>query len=302
MAAEVELALDARAELGEGPSWDPATRHLIWVDITAELVHRFDPASGEDQRFEAGQPVGAAVPTSDGRLTLAVSDGFAFLDPATGALERIADVEVDLEDTMMNDGKCDPAGRLWAGTKDAKGSRPLGSLYQLGVDRRPERILTGLTVSNGLGWSPDRTTMYFIDSPTQRIDTFDFDLDAGAISNRRTLVEIPKAWGLPDGMTVDEDGFLWVAFWGGSAVRRFDPSGGVASLVEFPVSQVTSCAFGGEGLSDLYVTTARDGLSETQLAGQPLAGGVFRLPTSVRGQNPHPFASSRRTPNDTGTA
>jgi len=188
---EVELALDARAELGEGPSWDPETGRLIWVDITAEVVHWFDPASGHDQRFEVGQPVGAAVPASDGRLALAVSDGFAFLDPPTGGIERIADVEVDLADTMMNDGKCDPAGRLWAGTKDAVGSRPLGSLYRLGADRRPERILTGLTVSNGLGWSPDRKTMYFIDSPTQRIDVFDFDLAGGEIANRRTLVEIP---------------------------------------------------------------------------------------------------------------
>jgi sugar lactone lactonase YvrE len=286
---EVELALDARAELGEGPSWDPARRRLIWVDITAEIVHRFDPASGEDERFEVGQPVGAAVPTSGDRLALAVSDGFAFLDPSTGAVERIADVEVDLADTVMNDGKCDPAGRLWAGTKDANGSRPLGSLYRLGADRKPVRMLTGLTVSNGLGWSPDRTTMYFIDSPTQRIDAFDFDLDGGAIANRRTLVEIPKAWGLPDGMTVDEDGSLWVAFWGGSAIRRFDPAGAVAAVVEFPVSQVTSCAFGGNDLAELYVTTARDSLSETQVAEQPLAGGLFRLRPGVRGQHPYPF-------------
>jgi sugar lactone lactonase YvrE len=215
---DVELMLDARAELGEGPSWDPATRRLIWVDITAELVHRFDPATGDDERFEIGQPVGAAVPTSDGRLALAVSDAFAFLDPATGRFERIADVETDQPETMMNDGKCDPAGRFWAGTKDAVGSRPIGSLYRLEADRQPVRMLTGLTVSNGLGWSPDRTTMYFIDSPAQQIDVFDSELDGGAISNRRPLVEIPKAWGLPDGMTVDEDGFLWVAFWGGSAV------------------------------------------------------------------------------------
>ncbi|HET7929730.1 MAG TPA: SMP-30/gluconolactonase/LRE family protein [Actinomycetota bacterium] len=287
--AGVELVLDARAELGEGPSWDPATGRLIWVDITAEVVHRFDPATGGDERFEIGQPVGAAVPTSGGRLALAISDGFALLDPATGAVERIADVEVGLADTMMNDGKCDPAGRLWAGTKDANGSRPLGSLYRLGADRGTMRMLTGLTVSNGLGWSPDRRAMYFIDSPTQRVDVFDFDLDGGEIANRRTLVEIPNAWGLPDGMTVDEDGFLWVAFWGGSAMRRFDPMGGLASTVEFPVSQVTSCAFGGEDLSDLYVTTARDGLTESQLAAQPLAGALFTLTPGVRGQTPHPF-------------
>jgi len=287
---EIEIALDARAELGEGPSWDPATRRLIWVDITAEVVHRFDPATGEDELFDIGQPVGAAVPAVDGRVALAISDGFAFLDPATGAVERIADVEADLEDTMMNDGKCDPAGRFWAGTKDAKGSRPVGSLYRLGADPTPTRMLTGLTVSNGLGWSPDHRTMYFIDSPTYRIDVFDFDLSVGAIADRRTLAEIPKAWGLPDGMTVDDDGFVWVAFWGGSAVRRFDPRGAVVSTFMFPVSQVTSCAFGGEDLSDLYVTSARDGLSEARLAEEPHAGALYRLRPDVRGQHPHPFA------------
>ena len=211
MTAEVEVALDAHAELGEGPSWDPATRRLIWVDITAEHVHRFDPTSGDDERFEIGQPVGAAVPTTDGRIALAVSDGFSLLDPATGDVERIAHVEAHLEDTWMNDGKCDPRGRFWAGTKDAVGSRPIGALYRVGPDRRPVQMLTGLTVSNGLGWSLDGTTMYFIDSPTRRIDVFDFDLERGEIEGRRPLVEVPEDWGLPDGMTVDEDDHLWVA-------------------------------------------------------------------------------------------
>lgn len=284
-----EPVLDARADLGEGPSWDPAARRLIWVDINTGTVHRFDPSSGEDERFDAGQPVGAAVPASDGRLVLAVSDGFAFLDPNTGTLERIADVEADRPDTMMNDGKCDPQGRFWAGTKDAVASRPIASLYRLGPDRRPVQMVTGLTVSNGLGWSPDRSTMYFIDSPVQRIDLFDFDAENGDITNRRTLIEILKEWGLPDGMTVDEEGFLWVAFWGGSAVRRFDPNGEVVSVVEFPVAHVTSCAFGGDDLADLYVTTARNGLSESQLSEQPLAGGLFRFGPGVRGLRQQPF-------------
>jgi sugar lactone lactonase YvrE len=291
MSAELDVALNVRARLGEGPSWDQQTRRLLWVDITGEVVHRFDPTSGNDERFRVGQPVGAVVPTTDGRLTLAASDGFAILDLSSGEIERIADVEADLADTMMNDGKCDPVGRLWAGTKDAVGSRPIASLYRLGADREPVRMLPGLTVSNGLGWSPDCTTMYFIDSPTQRIDVLDFDLDAGEISNRRTLAEIPEDWGVPDGMTVDEEGFLWVAFWGGSAVRRFDPSGALVTTIEFPVSQVTSCSFGGVDLRDLYVTTARDGLSHRRLAEQPLAGALFRLRPGVAGQAPHPFVA-----------
>ena len=280
---DVELVLDARAELGEGPSWDPETLRLIWVDITDEIVHRFDPATGGDERFEVRQPVGAAVPTTDGRIALAVSDGFSILDPASGRIERIAHVEPDVADTMMNDGKCDPAGRFWAGTKDAKGSRPIGSLYRLGADRRPVTVQTGVTVSNGLGWSPDRTTMYYIDSPTHRIEVFDFDLESGDVANRHTLAELPKDWGLPDGMTVDKEGFLWVAFWGGSAVRRFDPEGRVVVTVGFAVSLVTSCAFGGGDLSDLYVTTAREGLREADLRAQPNAGGLFRLSPGLRG-------------------
>jgi sugar lactone lactonase YvrE len=278
MTAEVEVALDAHAELGEGPSWDPETRLLLWVDIIANAVHR----------FEIGQPVGAAVPATDGRLALAVSDGFSFLDPVAGEIERITDVEPDLA-TMMNDGKCDPAGRLWAGTKDENESRPIGSLYRLGADRRAVQVLTGLTVSNGLGWSPDRSTMYFIDSPTRRIDAFHFDLDSGEATDRRPLVVFPRGWGFPDGMTVDQEGFLWVAFWSGSAVRRIDPAGDVVTHVELPVSQVTSCAFGGEDLSDLFVTTARKGLSEAQMAKQPRAGALFRLRPGVRGLPPSPF-------------
>jgi len=287
-----ELVLDARADLGEGPSWQPAARRLIWVDINTGTVHRFDPSSGEDERFDAGQPVGAAVPASDGRLVLAVSDGFAFLDPNTGTLERIADVEADRPETMMNDGKCDPGGRFWAGTKDAEDSRSVGALYRLGADGSPARVLTGVAISNGLGWSPDGTTVYFIDSPTQRVDVFDFELQSGEVANRRTLVEIPKEWGVPDGMTVDEEGFLWVAFWGGSAVRRFDPNGEVVSVVEFPVAQVTSCAFGGDDLEDLYVTSARNGLSERDLRKQPLAGGLFRFGPGVRGLPQRPFEVS----------
>src|SRR5438093_1535171 len=248
---DVDLVLDAKADLGEGPTWDTETRRLIWVDITMDLVHRFDPESGEDETLDAGQPVGAAVPTRTGNLALATRDGFALLDPATGRVDAIADVEAASPETMMNDGKCDPAGRFWAGTKDIEGRRPLGSLYRLDPDHGCTQVVTDVTISNGLGWSLDQGTMYYIDSPTHAVDTFDFDFGTGSISNRRRLIELPEAWGLPDGITVDEEGCLWVAFWGGSAVRRFAPDGRVISLVEFPVSQVTSCAFGGDDLADL---------------------------------------------------
>ncbi|MGZ8623328.1 MAG: SMP-30/gluconolactonase/LRE family protein, partial [Actinomycetota bacterium] len=208
---EIGSVLDARADLGEAPTWDARTRRLIWVDITQGLVHRFDPATGGDVSVDVGEPLGAAVPSTSGSLALATRAGFSLLDPETGHIESIADVETDVPETMMNDGKCDAAGRFWAGTKDVEGYRPVGSLYRMGSDHLPVRVLTGITNSNGLGWSPDQATMYYIDSATYGIDAFDFDAGTGSVSRRRRLVEFPKGWGLPDGMTVDEEGSLWVA-------------------------------------------------------------------------------------------
>jgi sugar lactone lactonase YvrE len=286
----VELVLPAGADLGEGPTWDARAQRLIWVDITQGLVHRYDPKTGRDEPIDVGRPVGAAVPTASGRLAIAGSDGFSLVDEATGQVDLIAAVEPDVPETTMNDGKCDAAGRFWAGTKDDPGGRALAALYRLDPDHTCTRILTGITISNGIGWSLDQRTMYYIDSPTHRIDAFDFELEGGSVSHRRRLIDLPSEWGLPDGMTVDEEGFLWVAFYDGSSLRRFAPDGRVTSVVHFPVSKVTSCAFGGDDLSDLYVTSARNGLSEAQLGEQPHAGGLFRLTPGIRGLPDHQFA------------
>lgn len=287
---EADLVLAAGADLGEGPTWDARLRVLIWVDITGRLVHRFDPVTGRDETSKVDRPIGAAVPTTSRRFALAAHDGFFLLDPTTERMEQMAEVEGDVPETTLNDGKCDPAGRFWAGTKDVEGRRPMGALYRLSSDHGLVRILTGVTISNGLGWSPDQRTMYYIDSPTHGIDVFDFEPESGDVSHRRRLVDFPVGWGLPDGMTVDEEGYLWVAFWGGSAVRRIAPDGRVVAVVELPVSQVTSCAFGGDDLSDLYVTSARDSLSEAELKRQTYAGGVFRLQPGVGGLPESPFA------------
>jgi sugar lactone lactonase YvrE len=286
--ADVELVLDARAELGEAPVWDADAQLLVWVDIPAGVVHRTDPATGSDETIDVGRPVGSAVPTTDGRLAVAMDDGFWRVEPSTGELEPIANIDA-VPGIVMNDGKTDRSGRYWAGTKDAEAGRPLGSLYRLDADRTVTEMISGVTLSNGLGWSPDGRTMYYIDSTTYRIDAFDTDPASGAISNRRHLVDLPKEWGLPDGMTVDEDGFLWVAFWAGSAVRRLDSDGRLAFTVELPVNLVTSCALGGPDLTDLYVTSARIGLSKAQLRSGPNAGGVFRFRAGVSGTPPRPF-------------
>jgi sugar lactone lactonase YvrE len=278
-----ELVLDARATLGECPSWDPATATLTWVDITEGLVHRFDPATGDDRSWPVGAPVGAAATCASGRIAIAAATGFGLLDPETGGVELFAPVEATGGGTTMNDGKADPAGRFWAGTKDVRGRDPIGSLYRWRVGDPPERVLTGLTVSNGVAWTADGATMYLIDSPTHGVDAFDHDPATGAVSGRRRLVDLPTEWGLPDGMCLDSQGALWVAFWGGGTVRRLLSDGTLDEVVSLPVELVTSCAFGGPRGEDLYVTTAREGLETEALGAQPLAGGLFHVRPGVAG-------------------
>ena len=280
----VEVAVDSRSDLGEGPSWDAREGILWWVDITSGVVHRYDPASRRDTMIDVGQPVGAVVPRRSGGLALATRDGFAVMDPGTRHVELIAPVEQDLADNLMNDAKCDDSGRLWAGTM-AFDSRPhAGALYRLDRDHSVTRVLDSITCSNGLGWSLDGTLMYYIDSGKQQVDVLDFDAATGEPANRRRLLEIPAGAGIPDGMAVDAEGCLWIALWGGSAVRRYTPDGRLDRVLELAVSQVTSCVFGGDDLSDLYVTSAAGGLSEDELRRYPHSGSLFVHRPGVRGR------------------
>lgn len=286
---EAELVLDAHAELGEGPVWDPSARKLLWVDIDASSVHRFDPESGIDEVADVGQLVGAAALRADGGLVLALRDGFGFLDFEQRALGLVVPVEADLPGNRMNDGKCDRTGRFWAGSMPLSGDHPAGALYRLDGDLSVTRALEGVTISNGIAWSPDDRQMYYIDSPTYRVDVFDYELETGSIANRRTLFELSPDAGLPDGMTVDAEGFLWIAFWGGSSVRRYSPGGLLAAVLDLPVTLVTSCCFGGADLQDLFVTSASVSLSAEQAASEPHAGGVFRARADVPGLAPCTF-------------
>jgi len=288
--SEIELLVDAHAVVGEGPAWDAALRRLVWVDILQGLVHLYDPVAGDDEVAEVGKAVGAAVPRASGGLVLALEDGFAAFDPVSEELTPLAPVEADQPGLRMNDGKCDRAGRFWAGSMEWDGAHPAGSLYRLDPDHRVTRMVEGVRISNGLGWSPDERSMYYIDTPTHRVDVFDFDLEGGSIAGRRTLVELPREWGQPDGMTVDAEGFLWVAFWGGWSVRRLAPDGTLAATLRLPVSQVSSCTFGGPDGTDLYITSATDKLTEVQLRAEPHAGALFRARPGVAGGPTHNFA------------
>ena len=284
-----ELAVPARATLGEGPVWDERAGLLYWVDILGRAVHRFDPASGEDASFAVSVPVGAVALDREGCLVLALADGFARCDPDGGGLERIGRTEagapfrVGDAGVRFNDGKVDPAGRFYAGTMAWNERDPIGALYVLDPDETVRIVLEDVAVSNGLAWSADGRTLFYVDSPTCRVDRLDVDPATGSLANRRVAFEIPRSRGVPDGMAVDAEGCLWVALWDGSRVCRYSPSGECLAHLDLPVSRPTSVAFGGAGLTELFVTTARIGLADRVLGVEPLSGGLFRCAVGVAG-------------------
>jgi sugar lactone lactonase YvrE len=268
------------ATVGEGPVWDGEDQSLYWVDIPAGRVHRMD-SGGSFTTWDLGQPAGAVVPRAAGGLVVAVKEGFVALDPASGEVTPLAAVERDRPGNRMNDGACDRAGRLFAGTM-AEDERPgQGTLYRLDPDLTVTPLVTGLGISNGIGWSPDERLMYYVDSLDHRVDVFDYDPAAGQIDGRRPLAAVGGGDAVPDGLAVDADGGVWVAVWGGGVVLRHDPSGQVREIVELPAARVSSCAFGGPGLDRLFITTA---------AGPGTGGGsLFVCEPGVTGQPGHPF-------------
>jgi sugar lactone lactonase YvrE len=289
IADAVERAFDASDELGEGATWDATTQRLISVDIMRGRVHVFDPGTSTAQTIEVGQPVGAAVPRRNGGLLLAVRDGFATLDLRTRSLTFIAHVDLDRPDLRMNDGTCDAAGRFWAGTM-ALDERPgAGALYRLDPDGSVHSMVTGVGISNGIDWSLDGPVMYYVDSLTWRLDRFDFDPVAGSIANRQTLVAIDPAEGCPDGLTVDAEGGIWLALWGGASLRRYLPDGTLDHVLPVPATYPTTCAFGGVDLGDLYITTATIKMSADERKQQPSAGCILRHRPGVKGRPAHAF-------------
>jgi sugar lactone lactonase YvrE len=283
-----ELVADARTTLGEGPVWDDREQCVWWVDILGESIHRTDPVTGQDDVIPVGQMVGALGLRDRGGLVAAVRDGFVGIDAASGRVERLADVEADRPSSRMNDGKVDPRGRFWAGTTDIDHRPGLGTLYRLDADLTVSPMLPEVTISNGLDWTADGATMYFIDTPTRRVDRFSFDPSTGSIADRTMAVSIRA--GDPDGMTLDAEDHLWVALWDGWAVERYAPDGSLELRVEVPAAQATSCTFGGSDLDLLFITTAQKDFSAGGKPGQPHAGGLFVCRPGVRGRPAHRFA------------
>jgi sugar lactone lactonase YvrE len=284
-----ELLVERDAFVGEGPVWDPRIGRLLWVDIPNNTVFVTDPADGSTLERRLPLAVGVVRPRASGGYVAALQDGFYVL-PEEGEPELIAPVEASNPATRMNDGETDPQGRFWAGTMGWHAEPGVGSLYRLDPDGTVTRMVEGVSISNGLGWSPDGLTLYYADTPTCRIDRFDFDPVSGSISGRREFVTIRDGGGRPDGLTVDSEGAVWVATWPGYGVHRYLPDGTLDAIIPLPVSNVSSCEFGGPDLRDLYITTAWELLSEAEHAAQPLAGSLFRTRLEVPGLPRLPFA------------
>jgi sugar lactone lactonase YvrE len=277
----VERFLNVRNKLGEGPLWHPEEQTLYWVDCKGNTIFRWNAAApGEVGRFDVGLPVGAVAFRAAGGLLLATKNGFAFWDVAGQTLHFVADPEADKPQSRFNDGAVDRHGRFWAGTL---GDGDNNALYRFDPDGSVRTMETNIGVSNGIAWSLDDRTMYYTDSPRQTIYAYDYDAPSGAISRRRNLVHDPEVRGFPDGLTIDHEGFLWSARWGGWAIQRYDPQGKLERKIEMPVQFPTSCTFGGPDLNILYITSAWTPLGEARKHEQPSAGDLFRLHTSVRG-------------------
>jgi sugar lactone lactonase YvrE len=284
-----EPLFKVRARLGEGPVWDERDGSLVFVDIDGAAVHRFRLADGRHTSFSTGVHVGAVGLRAEGGLVLALLDHFAFTDEQGSDLERVPGFTSDAAAVRFNDGEVDPWGRFVAGTMAWSLAAPLGSLYQLSPDGSVSSLVKGVTCSNGLAWTDDRTRLYYVDTPTQRIDAFDVDPDTGALLGRGSAIEVPAAHGSPDGLTLDAEGCIWLACYGGSRVCRYTPAGVLDRLVRLPASLVTSVAFGGPDLDQLYITTASAGLDAGRLAAEPFAGDLFVAHPRVQGRPTNRF-------------
>jgi len=282
------VVLNARARLGEGPCWDAQTQRLFWVDIYNHRVHEFDPATGLDRFFDVGEVVACLAPAGVGRLILGLRHRLAYLDTRTGSVTPLLEFETRSQ-VRCNDGKCDTRGRFWFGTMSKAG--PEASLYRYDPDGSLHVMETGLTVSNGLGWSPDGGTFYLTDSPAQIVYAYDVEPASGQIRNRRILVDLRGQTFFPDGLAVDREGSLWSAMWDGWCVIRFDADGRETLRVPMPVQRPTCCAFGGPDLGTLFITTAAVGLTEEEIEHSFHAGDLLALAAGVTGYQANRFSS-----------
>ncbi len=288
---DVQVYWSGKHELGEGPIWNTREQKLYWVDIFAKNIHCMDYATEKHQQWTMPSDVGCIGFKESGGLIAALIDGIYSLDTTTGQVSTLAELIVGRDDIRFNDGSVDPGGRFWAGTMDLTENEGKGALYRYDADGSVHLMTEGLVVSNGIGFSPDKKTLYHSDSGTGKISQYDFDLETGTISHHQLFVEIPTEAGVCDGMCVDSEGFLWVAHWNGWRITRFNPDGQIDKIIKMPVARPTSCCFGGPELNKLFISSARFELTAEELNQQPNAGNIFVIDVDIKGQAEPFFAS-----------
>lgn len=264
-----------KSELGEGPLWDAQKMAICWVDILNGHIHEFAVDTDTYKRYDTQKMVGCVGLCEDQNFILATTKGIGFLNRASGVISYVEHPEKELTGNRFNDGSCDPAGRFWVGSMSLSEETGAGSVYVFENGRSTKKI-ENTTISNGMVWNADHTLFYFIDTPTASVVAYDYELETGMISNKRVVISIDTKEGFPDGMTIDSEGMLWIAHWGGWQVTRWNPkTGELLSRIKLPAAKITSCTFGGKDLTDLYVTSAKVDLSDKELEEQPLAGSLF---------------------------
>ena len=279
---KVELAFASNDILGEGPVWSVAEQALYWIDIKAPCIQRWHPESGMHRSWQMPAEIGCFSLRAQGGAVVALQNGISFFDFGSDEVTHITDPEADKPRTRFNDGKCDRKGRFWTGTMDNDETDfTMGSLYRMDVNRQVAKMRGNVGISNGLGWSPDNTKMYYADSPAKCIYVYDFDFETGEPSNEQIFTHVDK--GVPDGLTVDSAGYIWNCQWDAWRVVRYAPDGTVDFILDMPVQRPTSCMFGGPDLRDLYITCASINLTAEERAQQPGAGCVFRVRTDTPG-------------------
>jgi sugar lactone lactonase YvrE len=293
LSMRVEIIEPAADELGESPAWLEETGCLLRVDINAPAIVLRDAANGRERRRGMPAPVGFALPAVNGGFCAGVGRELVTLADFDAHPESLGEVEAGYAVNRFNDAACDPRGRLWAGTMSTTRAPGTAALYRLQAGGAPELAIPGATISNGLDWNLDATLLYYVDSLTQRVDAIGFDVDRGRLGARRPFVRVDHQDGLPDGLTVDAEGGVWIALFGGGAIRRYAPDGTLDAHIPLPVTNPTSLAFGGPDLTDLFVTSARHRLTPRQLAREPQAGSLLRLRPGVTGRPPNRFGGAR---------
>ena len=281
--SDVVVAANTEDVLGEVPVWDADAGCLWWTDVFRPAIHRFDGLSGKVESWTPPDKVQSYALREKGGLVIAGRKGFALYDPESDAYKPLYDPRGEDDGTMLNDGRADRQGRFWAGTMDKMLKQPSGHLYRLDADGTSHAEADGITLSNGIAFSPDGGTLYCADSMPKKIFAFDLDAETGALANKRVFANTATLSGIPDGATVDAEGHLWSARFDGSRVLRHAPDGSVVQEIELPVSRVTSCALGGPDLKTLYITSAFFRLTDEQRAEQPLAGALFAVEVDVPG-------------------